>query len=59
MQDQSQTEAEKEAALREAGRLLFAGSADFFYAADKLEILPPMRGTRSPSRAGPTSASRA
>ncbi|TNC10757.1 YihA family ribosome biogenesis GTP-binding protein [Methylobacterium terricola] len=48
MSDQPQhetlAEAEKEAALREAGRLLFAGSADFFYAADKLEILPPMRG---------------
>ena len=44
MQHEPQTEAEKAAALREAGRLLFAGSADFFYAADKLEILPPMRG---------------
>ncbi|TGE00260.1 ribosome biogenesis GTP-binding protein YihA/YsxC [Methylobacterium nonmethylotrophicum] len=41
---QDQTEAEKAAALREAGRLLFAGAADFFHAADKLTVLPPMKG---------------
>lgn len=40
----AETEAEKAAALREAGRLLFAGSADFFHAADKLAVLPAMRG---------------
>ncbi|KMO27903.1 GTP-binding protein [Methylobacterium variabile] len=46
MQDPAhpETEAEKAAALREAGRLLFAGSAEFFHAADKLAVLPPMRG---------------
>ncbi|ACL60223.1 ribosome biogenesis GTP-binding protein YihA/YsxC [Methylobacterium nodulans] len=38
------SEADEEAALREAGRLLFAGAADFATAADKLESLPPMQG---------------
>lgn len=33
-----------EAGLAEAGRLLFAGSADFVAAADSLGILPPMDG---------------
>ncbi|GJD50116.1 putative GTP-binding protein EngB [Methylobacterium crusticola] len=37
-------DADEEAALAEAGRLLFAGAADFFHAADKLAVLPPMRG---------------
>ncbi|MGY2048953.1 ribosome biogenesis GTP-binding protein YihA/YsxC [Methylobacterium sp. JK268] len=35
---------EDDAALIEAGRLLFAGAADFATAADKLDGLPPMRG---------------
>ncbi|MCE4223995.1 YihA family ribosome biogenesis GTP-binding protein [Methylobacterium sp. C25] len=37
------TETEK-AGLEEAGRLLFAGSADFFAAAPSLGVLPPMDG---------------
>ncbi|MFE1601430.1 ribosome biogenesis GTP-binding protein YihA/YsxC [Methylobacterium sp. ID0610] len=39
MADQADDEA-----LREAGRLLFAGAADFATAADSLESLPPMNG---------------
>ncbi len=38
--DQQQAE-EQEAARVEAGRLLFAGSCDFFFAAQKLDQLPP------------------
>ncbi|MEH3146732.1 MAG: ribosome biogenesis GTP-binding protein YihA/YsxC [Methylobacterium frigidaeris] len=35
---------DQDAALREAGRLLFAGSAEFLAAAPSVETLPPMRG---------------
>ena len=37
-----QTDQEKEAGLVEAGRLLFAGNADFYAAAQTLDRLPPM-----------------
>ena len=36
------TPASAEAALEEAGRLLFAGPCDFFYAAQRLDQLPPV-----------------
>ncbi|AWN34696.1 ribosome biogenesis GTP-binding protein YihA/YsxC [Methylobacterium radiodurans] len=38
----TQTDDDKEAGLVEAGRLLFAGSADFYAAAQTLDRLPPM-----------------
>lgn len=37
-------EADEKAGLLEAGRLLFAGSADFYAAAQTLDRLPPMEG---------------
>ncbi len=37
-------EAAREAALTEDGRLLFAGAADFIWAASDIEALPPMKG---------------
>lgn len=37
-----QTDQEKEAGLVETGRLLFAGNADFYAAAQTLDRLPPM-----------------
>lgn len=38
----TQTDDDKEAGLIEAGRLLFAGAADFYAAAQTLDRLPPM-----------------
>ncbi|GJD86862.1 MULTISPECIES: ribosome biogenesis GTP-binding protein YihA/YsxC [Methylobacterium] len=38
----NQTDDDKEAGLIEAGRLLFAGAADFYAAAQTLDRLPPM-----------------
>ncbi len=43
MSQSTDTEA-RDAALAEAGRLLFAGSADFYAAAQTLDRLPPMEG---------------
>ncbi|RVU18771.1 ribosome biogenesis GTP-binding protein YihA/YsxC [Methylobacterium oryzihabitans] len=39
-----ESQEDKDAALREAGRLLFAGAADFLSSAPSVETLPPMRG---------------
>ncbi len=41
MSEADQQAREQEAARIEAGRLLFAGSCDFFFAAQKLDQLPP------------------
>ena len=42
--DASPEEAAREAALTEDGRLLFAGAADFTWAASAIDGLPPMQG---------------
>lgn len=44
MSDDSDEAALREAELREAGRKLFAGEADFIWAASQSDNLPPMKG---------------
>ena len=47
---------DEQAAALETGRLLFAGACDFFFGAQKLDQLPPLRGRKWPSPGGPMSA---